>query len=394
MISINWNNLSQEKFLQEYWQKKPLFLKAAATDLDKLIDGNELAGLSLEDDVESRIIYQTDYENLPQNKKYHLDLGPFNEDSFANYGESHWTLLVQAVNHYVPELSHLLQAFTFIPNWLIDDIMISYSTPQGGVGAHFDQYDVFLIQASGTRDWHIGQMCDGSTALVKNSAVKLLKDFKKQESFLCEPGDLLYLPPGLAHHGIATSSDCITYSVGSRAPAWQYLIERLSDKLLEETTTDDLFSSKNINAQASGLFKPDLLMAGVQERINHFLQSEQAQIELCKIMSEPKYEDYEPEPNDDIDEQILDALLREQQCTFWRDEASYFLYSENHLALYINGQCEHETSSNKNTQELVHYLADNYVYDTKTICELSSDSQERYLLLKNLIQKGYIYITE
>ncbi len=330
MIHVNWQGITPEKFLQQYWQKQHLFLKNAVSGLGDLIDGNDLAGLSEDEQVESRLVYQK-----PENQ-YHLVHGPFTEEDYLQYGQSHWTLLVQAVNHYLPELSQLLAHFKFIPQWLLDDVMVSYATPQGGVGAHYDQYDVFLIQASGTRDWHIGQYCDESTVLIPNSKVKLLKDFQVQHTFHCEPGDMLYLPTNLSHNGIATSDNCITYSVGSRAPSWRFMLERLSDQYIEKTDANELFKHKNNSLQAMGTFDPTPLLAEIKQRLNNYLDSEEAKAQLCAAMSEPKYYGYQPADDNEYYDFSIDDLS--DDTIIQRDEASRFLFTESPQLFYINGE--------------------------------------------------------
>src|SRR5690606_11456768 len=201
--------LPAERFLSEYWQKKPLLMRQVASGLAHP-DANTLAGLALEDEVESRLISGHDLG------PWNLQNGPFQERDFDLMPKENWTLLVQSVDCFLTEVSLLLDYFDFLPAWRLEDIMISYAAKGGSVGPHFDQYDVFLVQASGSRRWQIGQRCDGSTLLLPHDDLKLLADFQVQEELVLEAGDVLYLPPDLAHWGIAESDDCITWSVGLR----------------------------------------------------------------------------------------------------------------------------------------------------------------------------------
>jgi len=206
------NTLDIEDFLANYWQQSPLLLRNALTSID-LINGDELAGLSMEPDIESRIIIgNADAEN------WQLKQGPFNENTFADLPEKDWTLLVQAVDHWIPEVRELLSEFNFLPTWRLDDIMVSFAVEGGGVGPHFDQYDVFLIQLEGRRLWKSGQLCDENTEVVDKLPVKILTEFDEQESWIMKPGDMLYLPPGVAHWGVALENST-TISVGFRAPS-------------------------------------------------------------------------------------------------------------------------------------------------------------------------------
>lgn len=216
--------VSRELFLRDYWQRQPLLMRQAARHLD-VLDGNTLAGLALEEEVEARLITGAD------SGPWHNRNGPFTEADFDQLPDTDWTLLVQSADHYLTEVSLLLDSFDFLPSWRLEDIMVSYAAPGGSVGPHFDLYDVFLVQASGQRRWKIGNCCDANTPLQQHDSLKLLADMPVTEELLLEPGDVLYLPPHLAHWGIAESDDCITWSVGLRAPE----LYQLSDWLLAES---------------------------------------------------------------------------------------------------------------------------------------------------------------
>ena len=205
---------SAELFLSEYWQRQPMLVRGAFVDIENIIEPEELAGFSLDDTVESRIIL----ERSPVD--WELRHGPFNQKTFKNLPKTHWTLLVQALDHQVPAISDLLEAFNFIPNWRIDDVMASFAPKGGSVGPHYDFYDVFLIQAHGQRRWQVGQTCTEETAIVPNLPVRILQEFQPEQEWVLNPGDMLYLPPGIAHYGVA-ENECITLSVGFRAPSEQ-----------------------------------------------------------------------------------------------------------------------------------------------------------------------------
>lgn len=212
--------MSVDHFLSEYWQKKPLFIKGALPDFKSPITPDELAGLAVEPDVESRVVL----ENGPE--QWELRHGPFEDDTFHALPRERWTLLVQGVDTWVPEVAALVDHFRFIPNWRIDDVMISYAADKGGVGPHYDTYDVFLLQGLGRRRWEIGDMCDDATPRLEHPSLRILREFTARDGWDCEPGDLLYLPPRLAHLGVALGNDCMTYSVGFRAPGVADMIRR------------------------------------------------------------------------------------------------------------------------------------------------------------------------
>lgn len=184
-------------------------------------DADTLAGLALDEDVESRLVIGAG------NGPWQLEQGPFEEDRFAALGERGWTLLVQSVDHYLTETSLLLDDFAFLPGWRLEDIMISYAAEGGSVGPHFDRYDVFLIQASGQRHWQLGPVCDEHSPQRSDTPLKMLAHMPVEQELTAGPGDVLYLPPGVAHHGIALDSHCVTWSVGFRAPDYRDLLTEI-----------------------------------------------------------------------------------------------------------------------------------------------------------------------
>lgn len=217
-------SLSTDDFIRENWQEVPLFVRNALPNVAGLIDGDELAGIACESDADARII-------TVHGDEYRCEHGPFEESRFADLPESDWTLLVQSVDQWVPSVATLLERFDFLPRWRIDDIMVSVSADRGGVGPHFDYYDVFLIQASGTRDWRIGRHCDERAPLRNNPDLRLLQTFEPQSEHRSQAGDLLYLPAGCAHWGIARGDNCITISVGFRAPSHRDLMLGAAEQL-------------------------------------------------------------------------------------------------------------------------------------------------------------------
>lgn len=204
-------DLSIDIFYRDYWQKNPLLIRQAFKDFPSLISPEELAGLSLEEDVNARLV-------IENGQQWEVEHGPLDDTRFTHLPDNRWTLLVQHVDSLDPRINALLQAFRFLPNWRLDDIMVSYATDGGGVGPHFDYYDVFLLQAEGTRRWRLGQTCSAQSTLVPDQPMKILTDFQTTDEWLVEPGDLLYVPARLAHWGEAVGN-CMTYSIGFRAPS-------------------------------------------------------------------------------------------------------------------------------------------------------------------------------
>lgn len=228
-------HFDSEAFLRDNWQKKPLLIRNPWAAWSNPLDPDELAGLACESGVESRLVTQAP-------TGWNLEHGPLPESRFGRLGRQPWTLLVQAVDHHVPEVAALLEAFRFIPNWRVDDVMVSYAVDGGGVGAHFDQYDVFLVQGLGQRRWQIGGTCDSATELLPHDDLRLLANFEPLEEWVLEPGDILYVPPRVAHNGVAVGEDCMTYSVGFRAPSRSELLAQWTTHLLADLHDDDRYA--------------------------------------------------------------------------------------------------------------------------------------------------------
>ncbi len=241
---MQFNQFDPAAFLRNYWQKQPLLIRNPWQQWINPLEPDELAGLALEDEVESRLIVQS-------SGGLSLEHGPFRADRFEKLGETPWTLLVQAVDHHDADVAALIEPFRFIPSWRIDDVMVSYASDGGGVGPHFDQYDVFLVQGAGRRRWQVGQPCDADTPLLPHADLRLLAQFEPSAEWVLEPGDMLYLPPGLAHNGVAIGDGCMTYSIGFRAPARSELIAQWCDHVLAAEAEDIRYRDPALPLQAN-----------------------------------------------------------------------------------------------------------------------------------------------
>ena len=287
------NALTPAQFLADYWQKKPLLIKQAIPNFTGLLTPGELAGLACEDDVQARIVEF-------KKGKWSAKQGPFDEDDFAKLPEKttpnhNWTLLVQSVNHFLPEAAELLQQFDFIPHARLDDLMVSYAPGGGGVGPHFDSYDVFLLQGQGKRLWRISEQTD--LTLVDGAPLRILKQFDTAQEWLLEAGDMLYLPPHLAHWGIAVTDgaeDCMTYSIGFRAPKNQELATEflgfLQDQLNQDALTiEGIYQDPNLTLQAHPAEISQAMIHQVNENLQKIQWSDALVGEfLGTYLSEPK----------------------------------------------------------------------------------------------------------
>ncbi|AKA81450.1 cupin [Pseudomonas synxantha] len=275
--------ITAREFLRDYWQKKPLLIRQAIPDFESPIDADELAGLALEEEVESRLVIEHG------ERPWELRRGPFAEDAFSALPEREWTLLVQAVDQFVPEVAELLEHFRFLPSWRIDDVMISFAAPGGSVGPHFDNYDVFLLQAQGKRNWKIGQMCSSESPLLQHADLRILAEFEESAEWVLEPGDMLYLPPRLAHFGIA-EDDCMTYSVGFRAPSAAEVLTHFTDFLSQYLTDEERYT----DADAQPVSDPHQIQGDALDRLKSLLAEHMSDERMLltwfgQFMTEPRY---------------------------------------------------------------------------------------------------------
>ena len=216
------------KFLREHWQKKPLLIRGAFPDFVSPIEPEDLAGLACEEMALSRIVSHDRARDA-----WTLRTGPFTEEEFPGMPDHDWTLLVQDVDKWDVDVRRLLKRFEFLPRWRIDDVMVSFAATGGSVGAHVDQYDVFLLQSQGQRRWQIDASANPPLAFRDDVELKLLREFSPSHDWVLEPGDMLYLPPGVPHHGVALNP-CLTLSVGMRAPSSAELVSDYLDNLIAE----------------------------------------------------------------------------------------------------------------------------------------------------------------
>lgn len=255
--------LSTTEFLARYWQKQPLLIRNALPGFRSPLAPDELAGLACETAIESRLVLEKDGE-----RPWHVEYGPFEEQRFTQLPTSHWTLLVQSVDQHVPELASILDHFSFLPAWRLDDIMMSYAPVHGSVGPHVDNYDVFLLQGLGRRRWQIRRQPTDVNDCLPDTELHILREFNPEEEWILEPGDMLYLPPGVAHHGVALE-DCITCSIGFRAPGHAELVADFADHLLAALDPQPRYSDADLTLQSH----PGEVTLTSLQRIHHILRS-------------------------------------------------------------------------------------------------------------------------
>ncbi|TCB34869.1 cupin [Acinetobacter sp. ANC 4910] len=335
--------ITAEQFLREYWQKKPLLVRNALPEIINILEPNDVMELALEEHVTARLIKQKDKDP----NQWTVKSSPLIKGDFQKMPKL-WTLLVQAVDHYSFDLAELWKKFPFIPQWRRDDIMVSYAPKGGSVGKHFDFYDVFLVQGYGHRRWQLGQMCDANTEFVAGQPLKLLPEMQIDFDEVLAPGDLLYVPPGLSHYGVA-EDDCLTFSFGFRMPNMADVMDRVSDKFADNTfLKNPLIDIQRQQANSIGQITQselDYLKALLLERLQNSSELDNA---IISLMSEPKYPDNIPEP-DEIEADDLREIL-DTGYEILLEPASRLLYAEQEQALlfWANGEqiCISEDSNN------------------------------------------------
>jgi len=326
-------SITAEQFLAEYWQKKPLLVRNAMPEIAGILEPADVMELALEEHVSARLIRQKDKDP----NQWSVKSSPLIKGDFQKLPKL-WTLLVQAVDHYSLDLAELWKKFPFIPQWRRDDIMVSYAPKGGSVGKHFDFYDVFLVQGYGQRRWQLGQMCDADTDFVPKQPLKLLPEMDVHFDEVLNPGDLLYVPPGLAHYGVA-ENDCLTFSFGFRMPNVATMMDRVSDKFADnallKNPLSDILRNQATPIGEMTRTELDYLKTTLLNYLNNAPEIDDA---IMSLMSEPKYPDNIPEA-DEIAAGDLAEIL-DQGYKLMLEPASRLLYSfeDEQLLFWANGE--------------------------------------------------------
>lgn len=230
--------LSPRAFLSRHWQKRPLFVRGALPRFLDPLTPAQLFALACEPEIESRLVLVRGGR-----RPYQRSFGPQRPRRLARLPHSHWTLLVQGVDRHVPGVARLIDLFAFLPRWRIDDVMVSFAVRGGSVGPHVDNYDVFLLQGRGRRRWQIQSRPD--RGLRRGLDLQVLRRFEPDREEVLGPGDMLYVPPGVAHHGVALE-DSLTYSIGFRAPSHRTLVALFAERLLASIPEDRLYADPEL----------------------------------------------------------------------------------------------------------------------------------------------------
>lgn len=362
---IQFDSINLETFLADFWQKKPILLRNALPDFQSPISAEELAGLSLEEDIESRMVIQS----APD--KYELKTGPFSEQTYSELPERDWTLLVQGCDRLLPEVADILNDFEFLPRWRIDDIMISYAAEGGNVGPHFDHYDVFLLQAAGQRNWKLSSQDCNEENYIQGVDLRLMKSFNVEQEFILNPGDILYLPPKVGHHGVSLDNDCMTFSVGYRSYRGQELWDSLGDHFSEhslfkelyfdpaiptsihsgEVTLDAALQAKNLIEQK--LEDPNILQTWFARFATQLDQA------AAQQLPEPLTDEETPQQQEFIEALYSEhGLIKDAVCRF------AFTEIDGNTQLYINGAIWEDFAA---PADFIKLLADQNFFTVQTL---------------------------
>ncbi|MDP3702471.1 MAG: cupin domain-containing protein [Hylemonella sp.] len=351
--------LSPEAFMKRHWHKKALLVRQAIPGFKPLLARSELFELAAQEAVESRLVT---LQRARGKEHWSLQRGPFVRRALSGLKTPEWTLLVQGVDLHSDAVHGLMNRFRFIPAARLDDLMISYASDGGGVGPHFDNYDVFLLQAHGRRRWRIGRQDDLS--LRPNMPVKILANFQPEQEFVLEPGDMLYLPPHYAHDGVAVGGDCMTYSIGFRSPKAGELAQELLQRLAEdtvETVGEDFYRDPRQAAVAAPAALPAELERFARQALQRALKDPQALARaLGETLSEPKPQVW-----------FEAGAVAASRAGVMLDRRTRMLYDAHHI--FINGE---SYRAGGRDAKLMHQLADQRSLSAAELARASAAARE------------------
>ena len=366
--------MSVEKFLAEHWHKKPLLVRQALPNFGDWLDRNSLSELACQDNSEGRLVQF-------KRGQCQLEYGPFEAEALDALPKKNWSLLVSGINHLLPQGDWLLHRFDFIPAARLDDLMVSFAPPGGGVGPHFDSYDVFLIQGQGRRRWEISAQDD--LTVVEGAPLRILKEFRVDESWELEPGDMLYLPPQLAHNGVALT-DCMTWSIGFRAPKAEEIVNQFLTYLQDKLELPGMYSDPTLKHQKHVAEIPSAMLDWADKTIRAAARWDKSDITdfLGRYLSEPKSHVFFDPPTRPKSLAAFAKTIEKHGVAL--DSRSQMLFRGN--AFFING--ERLEASPGITSMLIKLADKRYLEPGDCTHEQSS---EMITLLHLWYQAGYLF---
>jgi 50S ribosomal protein L16 3-hydroxylase len=374
-------DISPETFMQEYWQKKPLLIRQAFADFKSPITADELAGLACEEEVDSRIVMEKDGEH-----PWFPVFGPMDETIFNSMPETHWTLVVNDMEKYLPELAWIVDRFRFIPEWRLDDLMVSYAADAGSVGPHVDLYDVFLLQGEGESRWQVSTQEVTEDNQVEGTPLRIQKDFEAEQEWVVEPGDILYLPPGVSHHGVSLG-ESISYSIGFRATSHADMVSDFMAYITQDLSPKRVYQDPDQTVQEnSNEIKPDAIQR-VTEIFKEYLQPEHPELQrwFGRFVSDTK-SDVVTEPEQDVNS-IEELQELANSGVLNRHTASRFAFAQNpdSTLLFIDGE-DYEV-----TAEFAKALCKQRRLDLDELLAIADKDETSFLV--ELYNQGKIYLS-
>lgn len=358
--------LTPRQFMRRHWQRKPLLIRQALPGFEPLLSRAQLFALAGREEVESRLIARE-----PEGR-WRLRHGPFTRAALPPLKRRGWTLLVQGVDLHVDAAHRLMRRFRFVPDARLDDLMISWASEGGGVGPHYDSYDVFLLQAHGRRRWRIGRLKD--PALQDDVPLKILRHFEPEQEWVLEPGDMLYLPPRWGHDGVAEGGECMTYSIGFRVPQRGGLAAELVQRMADEHEDDALYRDPAQPATDAPARLPEAMVDFARESLARLVADEGAvRLALGEIMTEPKPRVWFDPPERSWQPEALEL-----------DRRTRMLYDERHV--YINGEALRAAGRDA---RLMRALADRRSLSAQAVRRASAAAQA---LLAHWHEAGWLHL--
>ena len=379
-MQLELNDITPEQFLAEYWQKKPLVIRQGFKNFQDLLSADEMAGLACDESVESRRVFK-------KNEQWQAEFGPF--ECYEHLGEKDWTLIVQALNNWLPAAEDLIQCFDFIPRWRFDDVMVSFATPGGSVGPHIDLYDVFICQGSGSRRWRVGDLGD-HTEFAAHPALLHCEPFEPILDIELNTGDILYLPPGYPHDGISLNSS-MSFSVGYRTASASDMLSGIADYLIDNELGKAQIADpdRGISTQSGCVTPADF--ARIKQQLLDTLDDKLIrQFSGCRLTSSKCELDLPEEELGFQTSDFLEAIQNQDLIRLGGLRCLYFESDYREGRLFINGAAE---SLSTDLAEAIPVLCDNPVLTAENLAEWIENSAFLEQIVA-WINKGYWYFDE
>jgi 50S ribosomal protein L16 3-hydroxylase len=381
MYELNAEQFDQEQFLREYWQKKPVVIRQGFKNFKDPISADEIAGLACEEQVQSRLVYKAD-------DQWQAEFGPF--DSYERLGDKNWSLVVQALDNWSEEAAQMIEPFRFIPHWRLDDLMVSFATPGGGVGPHIDWYDVFICQGSGKRNWRVGDKGQHHE-FAAHPALLHVDPFEPIIDVELNPGDILYIPPGFPHDGV-TLETSLSFSVGFRTNSAVSLLSGFADHLIDQELGGELIADPDRQAtSASGAITGDDFATIKQHLVALTQDDKQLRKFIGSFYTQAKHElDLQPQEEPCDVSEIQAALNDHDLMRLGGLRAFYFSETVNTGICYIDGQCVEFAPE---IAPIVKMMCDNVLL-SKTQTQLWCDNDDFIAFISQQITHGYWYFAQ